>query len=134
MPAELDHLLVPAKDRKAAAALLAGLLGVPWATHGPAGPFSPVYVNEGLTLDFDEWTTPIPQMHYCFRVTETEFDTVLERIKAQGIAFRSHPHGPANHQVNNILGGRMIYWSVPDGHVWELLTVSYERQAAPSAA
>jgi len=22
-----------------------------------------------------------------------------------------------------------MYWRVPDGHVWELLTVSYERQA-----
>ena len=31
MPIELDHLLVPARDKIAAARLLAGLLGVPWS-------------------------------------------------------------------------------------------------------
>jgi hypothetical protein len=25
-------------------------------------------------------------------------------------------------------GGRLLYWSQPDGHVWEMLTVSYARQ------
>ena len=134
MPAVLDHLIVPAKDRRGAAALLAGVLGVPWAEQGGAGPFSPVYVNENLTLDFDEWTSPIPQLHFCFRVTESEFDEVLERLKTSGIAFRSHPHGPVNNRVNDLFDGRLVYWSEPDGHVWELLTVSYERQAPPSAA
>lgn len=44
----------------AAAERLAGILGVPWARSGPAGPFSPVYVSDELTLDFDEWTESIP--------------------------------------------------------------------------
>jgi hypothetical protein len=32
-------------------------------------------------------------------------------------------------QVNTQHGGRIVYWSEPDGHVWEALTVSYARQA-----
>ena len=56
MPVQLDHLIVPSKNRVAAAKLLSELLGVPWAEQGPVGPFSPAYVNDGLTLDFDEWT------------------------------------------------------------------------------
>jgi hypothetical protein len=31
-------------------------------------------------------------------------------------------------QINTEFGGRMIYWNEPDGHQWEMLTVSYARQ------
>jgi len=26
-------------------------------------------------------------------------------------------------------GGSIVYWNEPDGHQWEILTVSYARQA-----
>ena len=129
MTIELDHLLVPSHDRVASAKLLAGLLGVPWAESG-VGPFSPVYVNEGLTLDFDEATEPFPVQHYCFRVGQDAFDAILGRIRDAGIAYRSTPHGPDDRQVNTQHGGSIVYWNVPAGHVWELLTVSYARQPA----
>jgi len=50
MTIELDHLIVSARNQRVSAKLLADLLGVRWAETG-AGPFSPVYVNDGLTLD-----------------------------------------------------------------------------------
>lgn len=127
MAVELDHLIVPARDRNAAAKLLAGLLGVPWSTQG-VGPFSPVYVSDGLTLDFDEWADKVPKQHYCFRVSEPEFDAILARIRAADIDYRSLPHGPADNAVNTAHGGRIVYWDEPDGHVWELLTESYARK------
>ena len=123
---ELDHLIVPARDRRAAAKQLADLLGVPWSETG-VGPFCPVYVSDGLTLDFDQADGAFPVQHYCFRVTEPEFDAILARIRAAGIAYRSLPHGPADSAVNTQHGGRIVYWGVPDGHVWEMLTVSYAR-------
>jgi catechol 2,3-dioxygenase-like lactoylglutathione lyase family enzyme len=128
MSVHLDHTIVPSHDRNAAAELLAALLGVPWAASG-VGPFSPVYVNGGLTLDFDQADGPFPVSHYAFRVSEAEFDGILARIRARGIAYRSTPHGPADLQVNTHHGGRIVYWNVPDGHVWEALTVSYARQS-----
>ena len=128
MPANLDHFIVPSKDRVAAAKLLAQLLDVPWAEQGTVGPFSPVFVNDGLTLDFDQWPAPIPLQHYCFRVRQEEFDVILARIQATGIDYRSLPHGPVDRKINPAFGGSLVYWSEPDGHVWELLTVSYERQ------
>lgn len=82
----LDHLMVPSRDKRAAARRLAELLGVPWSETG-VGPFVPVYVNAGLTLDFDEWTGPIPQIHYCFRVSEAAFDAILGRIRAAGLPY-----------------------------------------------
>ncbi|MDX1439241.1 MAG: VOC family protein [Rubricoccaceae bacterium] len=127
MSIELDHTIVPARDKKAAAELLAFILDVPWAEAG-VGPFCPVFVNEGLTLDFDQTDDPVPIQHFCFRVSESEFDGILARIEDKGIEYRSTPHGPVDMQVNTQHGGRIVYWNEPDGHVWEILTVSYARQ------
>jgi hypothetical protein len=127
MAVQLDHLLVPSHDRVSAAEFLAGLLGVPWAASG-VGPFSPVYVNDGLTLDFDQVDGEFPILHFCFRVSEAEFDSILARIVTAGIAYRSSPHGPADSRINTAHGGHIVYWSEPDGHVWEMLTESYARR------
>lgn len=127
MTVHLDHVMVPARNRVASAKLLAQLLSVPWSETG-VGPFAPVYVNEGLTLDFDEWSDPIPRIHYCFRVDQADFDAILARIKAAGIPYRSNVHGPVDYRVNTYQGGSIVYWNEPDGHQWELLTVSYARQ------
>ncbi len=126
MDIQLDHLMIPSADREAAARRLAALFDVPW---GPArfGPFSSVYVNGGLTIDIDQWAQAFPKGHYCFRVDEAGFDAVLARLREQGLAYRSTPHGPEDFQVNTSLGSRIVYWAEPDGHVWELLTESYAR-------
>ena len=126
MTIQLDHFIVPSHDKLASAKLLADLLGVSWE-HAEVGPFVQVQVNDGLTLDFMERTGPLPVHHYCFRVGQAEFDAILERIKAAGIKYRSMPSGPADLCVNTRLGGSNIYWNEPDGHTWEMLTVSYAR-------
>ena len=127
MTVELDHVIVSSHHRDTSAKLLADLLGV---ACGPAnaGPFFAVYVNDGLTLDFIETDEPFPIEHFCFRVTEGEFDGILQRIKASEIKYRSTVRGPADGKVNTDYGGRMIYWNEPEGHQWEILTVSYARQ------
>jgi hypothetical protein len=127
MTIRLDHLMVPSRDKLAAAKLLAELLGVPWSETG-IGPFAPVYVNDGLTLDFDQWTDPLPLIHYCFRVDEADFDAILGRIRAAGIPYRSSVHGPVDSRIDTQHGGRIVYWNEPDGHQWEMLTASYARQ------
>ena len=127
MTIHLDHILIPARDKVAAARLLAELLDVPWSPTG-VGPFAPVYVNDALTLDFDQWDDPVPRIHYCFRVDDSRFDAILGRIRAARIAYRSDVHGPVDNQVNTGHGGRIVYWNEPDGHQWEMLTVSYARR------
>jgi catechol 2,3-dioxygenase-like lactoylglutathione lyase family enzyme len=123
---ELDHVIVSARNQVVSAKRLADLRGVRWAESG-AGPFSPVYVNDGLTLDFINDDGPFPIQHFCFRVDEKEFDAILQRIKAAGIKYRSTVRGPEDMRVNTQYGGRMVYWNEPDGHQWEMLTVSYAR-------
>jgi hypothetical protein len=122
----LDHLMVPSRDKIAAATLLAELLGVPWSQTG-VGPFAPVFVNDGFTIDFDEWTDPIPAIHYCFRVGPDDFDAILLRIQKADIPYRSSVRGPVDFQIDTQHGGSIVYWNEPDGHQWEMLTVSYAR-------
>ncbi len=126
MTVHLDHLLVPSRNKIESAKLLAQLLGVAWS-HTGIGSFAPVYVNDGLTLDFDEWEEPIALIHYCFRVSPDEFDEILARIKMVSIAYRSSVHGPVDSHINTDHGGKIVYWNEPDGHQWEMLTVSYDR-------
>jgi len=127
MTVHLDHLLIPSRDKIASAKLLAELLGVPWSETS-VGPFSAVFVNDGLTIDFDQWPDPVPLMHYCFRVSEEQFNNILGRIKAKGIAYRSSVHAAVDMKVDTQHGGSIVYWNEPDGHQWEMLTVSYARQ------
>jgi catechol 2,3-dioxygenase-like lactoylglutathione lyase family enzyme len=132
MAIQLDHFIVPCRDQVGAAQQLAGLLGVEWAPAAALGPFSPVYINDGLTLDFLQTEEVYPVHHFCFRVSDDEFDAILARLKAADIPYRSDVRGPMDRQVNTMLGGRMVYWNVPEGHQWEMLTVSYARPQAPA--
>ena len=42
------------------------------------------------------------------------------------MAIRSEVRGPVDMRVNDELGN--VYWNEPDGHQWEMSTVSYARQ------
>lgn len=126
MTIHLDHFIVSARNKAASGMLLAKLLGVPCG-EAQAGPFFAVYINEGLTLDFFETGEAFPVEHYCFRVGDDEFNSILDRIKAAGIKYRSAVRGPEDMQISTQFGGRGIYWNEPEGHQWEMLTVSYAR-------
>jgi hypothetical protein len=121
----LDHLIVPSQDPVASARSLATLLGTPW--EEARGHFTPVYVNDTLTLDFAE-REQFASHHYCFHVSDTEFDQIFARVQAAGIKHRSSPRGPDDLALNTRLGGRNFYWTDQDGHIWEVLTVSYARR------
>lgn len=122
----LDHLIVPSRNRRVSAEQLAGLLGVRWEPDS-MGMFSAVHVNDGLTIDYGNADADFDIHHYCFRVTEEEFDAIYGRIQEQGISYRSSPHGPMDMQIDDSGEGRILYWFDPDGHNWEILTVSYAR-------
>ncbi len=128
MGIELDHAIAPARDKVAAAKRLGELLGVSWAPSG-AGPFSLVYISDSFTLDFRaDGINPSRSITSCFRVSDAEFDAIHGRLVAEGIPYRSNVHGPVDMKINTDYGGRMLYWNVPEGHQWEILTHSYARE------
>jgi hypothetical protein len=53
MAIELDQFIVPCRNQIAFAGLLADLLGVPLEQTTP-GAISAVYIDDGLTLDFQQ--------------------------------------------------------------------------------
>jgi catechol 2,3-dioxygenase-like lactoylglutathione lyase family enzyme len=129
MTIQLDHVIVPSHNRRESARLLARLLDVPWAeSHGH---FTPVYVNDTLTLDFDD-RDEFESHHLCFRVSDEQFDAILGRIEAERIPYRGHPRGDNDMRINTRLGGKNLYWEDADAHIWEILTVSYARADSPS--
>jgi hypothetical protein len=121
----LDHLIVPSRNPIPSAQSLADILGVPWEAE--RGHFTPVYVSDTLTLDFAQ-REQFDNHHYCFHVGDEEFDGIFARVHAAGIKYRSAPLGPDDLQLNTRHGGRNFYWTDSDGHIWEVLTVSYARQ------
>jgi hypothetical protein len=131
MTIELDHIMVHARDQDAAAKRLAEILGVAWG-RAAVGPFTAVYVNEGLTLDFISTDEAFPVEHFCFRVTPREFERILARLIAGRIPYRSTVRGANDMTVDPTYGN--VYWDEPEGHRWEMLTVSYARPPARPAA
>jgi len=124
MPVELNHTIVAARDKKAAAEFLARILGL---EVGPQyGPFLPVDTSNGVTLDFmDSDADPIPSQHYAFLVTEDEFEAIFARIRAAGITHYADPAHRQAGQINHRDGGRGTYFADPNGHNLEIITRPY---------
>jgi catechol 2,3-dioxygenase-like lactoylglutathione lyase family enzyme len=116
----LDHTIVHSTDRARSAHFLADVLGLP--VDPPAGPFLPVRLGNGVTLDFAEQPAPPTVQHYAFRVSEARFDAAFTRIRDTGTPYWADPHRTRPGEINRRNGGRGVYFTDPDGHVMELLT------------
>jgi hypothetical protein len=91
MTITLNHTIVPARDKVAAARTFAQLFGLSF--EGVSGHFAPVRVNETLTLLFDDDVDAFESHHYAFYVGDAEFDAVLQRVKALRYPSAARP-GP----------------------------------------
>jgi len=116
----LNHTIVPARDKTAAARNFAQIFGLTF--DGASGHFVPVRVNETLTLLFDD-DSSFESHHYAFHVSDAEFDTIFRRIKEAGLAYGSAPWSLDDGKLNDWNGGRGVYFKNPDGHILELMTV-----------
>ena len=119
MTIELDHTIIPSRDKDAAARFFARIFGLPY--DGPHGHFAPVKVNDRLTFDFDVADT-FEHHHYAFHVSDAEFDAMFARIQQDGVIYGSGPRSHENMELNHRNGGRGLYFKDPDGHLLELMT------------
>ena len=119
MTIELNHTIVPALDKEAAAQFFARIFGLRY--EGPSSHFAAVQVNDRLTFDFDT-DTGFGMQHYAFQVSEAEFDQIFGRIKQEGLTYGSGPFSPEDMKINHRNGGRGVYFRDPSGHLLELLT------------
>src|SRR5689334_4983607 len=104
MSVELNHTIIPAKDKWVSAKFLADILNL---EAGPEwGHFVPVKTANGVTLDFDTREAFRPG-HYAFLVSDAD-------------PRRSKPG-----EINHLHGGRGVYFDDPNGHVMEIITRPY---------
>ena len=116
----LNHTIVPARDKAAAARFFALIFGL--KIEEETGHFAPVRVNDTLTLLFDE-DASFESHHYAFHVSDAEFDAIFARIKKAELAYGSAPWSLDDGKLNDWNGGRGLYFKDPNGHVLELMTV-----------
>ncbi|MER5525257.1 VOC family protein [Streptomyces sp. NPDC002677] len=123
---QLNHTAVYASDRYRSAAFLAGVLGL--RVGAPLGPFLPVDLGNGVTLDYyEKRDVPIQSQHYAFLVPEERFDGMIARLEADGVIYYADPHHTRPGGVNGLFGGRGAYFEDPDGHNMEIMTRPYVR-------
>ena len=120
MTITLNHTIVWARDKAAAARFFAEIFGLRF--EGSGGHFAPVRINGTLTLDFADAKGTIAGQHYAFHVSDPEFDAILQRVKDAG-AFGSGPRSLEDGKLNAWNGGRGFYYKDHDGHVVELMTL-----------
>lgn len=123
---QLDHVVVHAHDRHLSAEFLAAVLGL--RVGAPFGPFLPVDLGNGVTLDFyEKRDEPVQGQHYAFLVPEEQFDAMLSRLEALGVTYFADPRHTEPGRVNGLFGGRGAYFADPDGHNMEIMTRPYAR-------
>jgi catechol 2,3-dioxygenase-like lactoylglutathione lyase family enzyme len=123
---QLNHTIVYARDRQLSAEFLATILGL--AVGAPFGPFLPVELGNGVTLDYYERRDePIQAQHYAFLVPDEQFDTMIARLEAAGVTYYADPSHTEAGQINRLFGGRGTYFDDPDGHNMEIMTRPYAR-------
>lgn len=123
MAARLNHTIVAAKNKEAAARFLADLLGLP--APRTLGPFAVVQVNDDTSLDFVDHEGEISPQHYAFLVEENEFDEMFARVRERRLPYWSDPFRRERDQINTWDGGRGVYFDDPNGHLLELITRPY---------
>ncbi len=123
MTVQLNHTIVAAHDKKTSATFLADILGLEVSPQ--YGPFIPVEIPNGVTLDYMDSPETITPQHYAFLVSEDDFDAIFARIREAGLAYWADPHHRRTGEINHNDGGRGTYFEDPDGHNLEILTRPY---------
>ncbi|WP_369395237.1 VOC family protein [Streptomyces sp. CG1] len=123
---QLNHTAVYASDRHLSAEFVAAILGL--KVGAPFGPFLPVDLGNGVTLDYyEKRDEPIQSQHYAFLVPEEQFDAMIARLEAAGVTYYADPGHTEPGRNNRLFGGRGAYFDDPDGHNMEIMTRPYVR-------
>ena len=124
MKPQLNHLIVWAKDRRAAAEFFSDIAGMGSPTE--FGHFTQVETGNGVTLDFADAGGDPRGLHLAFLVTERQFDEIFGRIVDNELPYWADPRRSKPGRINHHDGGRGVYFGDPHTNVgWEIITRPY---------
>ncbi len=122
MTLRLNHTIVAARDKGAAARFVAEILGLPAPVT--IEPFAVVQVGD-TSLDFIDSSDAIASQHYAFLADEDEFDEIFGRIRARGLTYWADPARREEGRINEWDGGRGVYFADLNDHLLEVITRPY---------
>jgi catechol 2,3-dioxygenase-like lactoylglutathione lyase family enzyme len=122
MAIRLNHTIVAARDKDAAARFVAEILGLPQPVS--VGPFAVLQVGD-TSLDFMDDSEEIASQHYAFLVDEDEFDQIFGRIRERDMTYWADPYRHERGRINEWDGGRGVYFDDLNGHLLEVITRPY---------
>jgi catechol 2,3-dioxygenase-like lactoylglutathione lyase family enzyme len=122
MTVRLNHTIVAARDKDAAARFVAEILGLP--APASVGPFAVLQVGD-TSLDFVDSSDEIASQHYAFLVNEDEFDRIFAQVRERGLTYWADPYRRERGRINEWDGGRGVYFNDPNGHLLEVITRPY---------
>lgn len=115
----LNHVLVPAHDKRASAQFFADMFG-------PKSPGSPIaLLTSSLSARRDSISPSMDHFEphqFAFLVSEDDFDKIFARVREAGIEFSAGLMHQKTGQINHNDGGRGLYFRDINGHNIELLT------------
>jgi len=114
---QLDHTIIPVKNKEEAAGLITKLFGLP--NPETTGHFCAVKINDSLTFDFAN-SKNINSHHYAFWVDTKTFKETLGKVRAEKIIIGSKPL-ERDDQVGERENSKHFYFFDPDGHNWEVM-------------
>jgi catechol 2,3-dioxygenase-like lactoylglutathione lyase family enzyme len=125
MTVTLDHTIVWAGDKAATASFLAHVLGLEVGAQD--GPFLPIALGNGVTLDVADAPGPIASQHYAFALDDAAFDAAFSRLRAGGVRYWADPFHRRPDDTYREGDVRGVYFADPAGHNMELLTTGAPR-------
>ncbi len=123
MPVAFNHTIVFSTDRDAAAQFFTEMFGLPAAKDW--GPFKVVELENLASFDFMQAEGDVAWQHYCFLVSEAEFDAIYGRVLDRGLDHWSDPMRGEPNAINHNDGGRGVYFDDPSGHRLEIMTAPH---------
>jgi hypothetical protein len=124
---EINHIVIPSADKRAAARALANILGL--EIEYSAGEMVRTRTSDGLALDFIDSGAAVA-LQCAFLLTDAEFDAAVGRIRSEAIDYFARFDGEGPGLINYRRGGRGVYFDSIDRHLFELIE---ENETPPRA-
>src|SRR5215470_6433111 len=105
MAITFNHTIVWSHDKQQSATFLAELFDLP--RPAAIGGFLTVTVANGVALDYMDLPAgeDLRRQHYAFLVSDDEFDTIYDKIRARGLAHWADPMSTRQGEINHDDGG-----------------------------
>jgi catechol 2,3-dioxygenase-like lactoylglutathione lyase family enzyme len=118
----LEHTVINSSEAEAAARRFTEVMGLEvGGREGVDGKFIWVRVNDTLRLFFVT-TEKMTSQHLAFVVDDASFDQIVNRLLQKGVRFGNSPRDTENGRTDHPFAPRGLFWTDPDGHLYEIMT------------